>query len=129
MPNNFWAKWAMMGIICGIACDVESEDVPLEAEQAIEPAEQVEEDEFRASWECVLKPESSKTYGVVLEKGELYCLVKCKGYEYTRASKKPVLLEEVTDKYCENRAEKFCEQYGRDYDEWCWGDRADDDDD
>jgi hypothetical protein len=129
MPTNILAKWALVGLICGIACDAEPENLPLETPQTSEPEavgeSAVEEDEFR-DWSCVLKAFGGDDDEE--EEGELYCLVKCEGYEWTRALKEPVVIEEVTDKYCEKRAKKFCKKYGKKFDEWCWGEREEEED-
>jgi hypothetical protein len=120
MPKNIVPKWALLALICGIACDAEPDaGVPLET-QVSEP-ELAVEDEFRASWECVLE-----TFGEEEEEEEerdIYCLAKCEGYKYTRAVKSTVDLKEVTDYWCEKRAKRFCEDLGKEFDKWCWGER------
>jgi hypothetical protein len=124
MPTNIVARWALVALVCGIACDAEpDEEVALETEQVMEPAEGGgeslgDEDQFRASYSCILQAEEEEEEE---EEDEIYCLVKCKGYKWTRAVKSSVDVKELTDYWCEKRAKKFCDNVGREYDDWCWG--------
>src|SRR5690606_2238357 len=62
MARNIVARLALMTLVCGLACDVETDGVTDETEQVAEPGEDGEaltEDEFR-DWACILEPEMER---------------------------------------------------------------------
>lgn len=126
MSTNIVARLALAAVVCGIACD--ADEVTVETEQVAEPAEgdgesHVGEEEFRVSWSCFLQAEEEEEEEEEVGKRDIYCLAKCRGYQWTRAIWSPVDVSERTDLWCQRRATRFCDDVGREYQDWCWGGR------